>query len=49
MLGHALILDEAGRDNNSVSFSISFLEFLPPNMTINCSSEIDQSIFKYIY
>ena len=47
MLGHALILDDAGSDKSSVSFSISSLEFLPPNMTINCSSEIDQSIFKY--
>ena len=47
MLGHAFIRDEAGRDKSSVSFSISFLEFEPPNMTINCSSEIDQSISKY--
>ena len=48
MLGHALIRDEAGSDKSSVAFSISFLEFVPPNMTINCSSEIDQSIYLMI-
>ena len=43
VLEHAGVLDEAGKERISVFSINSPLVFVPPNMTIKCSSKIDQS------
>ena len=48
MLGHAGTLDEAGIERISVFSVTSPLAFVPPNMTIKCSSKIDQSIINQV-